>query len=32
MEWDAVTYFSIAQHHTSEQTYYFAVDDVGAYE
>jgi hypothetical protein len=32
MEWDAVTYFTIAQKHSSEQTVYFAVDDIGGYE
>jgi hypothetical protein len=32
MEWDDVDYFTISQKHTSQQTYYFAVDDVGAYE
>jgi len=32
MEWDEVTYFTIHQKHSSQQTYYFAVDDVGAYE
>lgn len=32
MEWDEVTYFTIHQKHNSQQTYFFAVDDVGAYE